>query len=270
MEFPDKYRAAPGQWALVTGAAGGIGFAFARRLAALGYGLALADIDFGKLSVAADDLRSRYGVDVRTLAIDLSRIDAAGRLHDWCAGESVTPLIVVNNAGVFSYNDIIATDPARIEAMAGLHVTTVLLICRHFADDMARRGKGYILNMSSYSLWMPWPGLAVYSATKACIRNFSLALGVELRESGVSVTAVMPAGVTTGLYGLSPRLQTAGRRLGILLTPERTAEKALRAMFRDRRQYVPGFAMRLLLPVVRALPRWAIRLARRKTLRFQK
>ncbi len=255
---------------MVTGAAGGIGFAFADRLGALGYNLALADIDGGRLSTAAAELRARRGVEVRTFAIDLSESDAAHRLHDWCANEGIAPSIVINNAGIFSYNDILTTDPRRIELFAGLHVATVSLVCRLFGEDMARRGRGYLLNMSSYSLWMPWPGLAMYSATKAFIRNFSLALGAELRGRGVSVTAVMPAGVTTGLYGLSPRLQNLGRRLGLLLTPERTAEKALRAMFRRRRQYVPGFFMRLILPVVRILPACVVRFIRRKTLRFQK
>ena len=239
-------------------------------MGALGHNLVLADIDGERLSVAAAELRTCRGVEVRTLAIDLSVSDAAHTLHDWCADESILPVIVINNAGVFSYNDIIATDPVRIETMTRLHVATVSMVCRLFGDDMARRGRGYLLNMSSYSLWMPWPGLAMYSATKAFIRNFSLALDAELRGKGVSVTAVMPAGVTTGLYGLSPQLQNLGRRLGLLMTPEHTAEKALRAMFRRRRQYIPGFAMRLLLPVVRTLPAFVVRFARRKTIEFQK
>lgn len=286
----------PGDWALVTGAAGGIGFAFADRLGALGYNLVLADIDGEGLSAAAADLAMHYGVDggssadqsmrhgivVRTFAIDLSASDAARRLHDWCGEQNIVPRIVVNNAGIFSYNDITATDPARIETMIGLHVVTVSQICRLFGADMVwraehlgreandRRKFGYILNMSSYSAWMPWPGIATYSASKAYIRNFSLALAAELRERGVSVTTVLPAGVTTGLYGLVPRLQTLGRRLGLLMTPERVAGLALRAMFRGRRHYVPGFFMRLVLPLVRTLPARAIRLARHKTLKFQK
>ncbi len=270
MKISEKYRAAAGDRALVTGAAGGIGLAMADRLAALGYDLVLADIDGGRLSSVAADIRVRYGVRVDTVTIDLSQADAAGRLHDFCSGRGIEPLIVINNAGVFSYNDILATAPARIELFAGLHVTTVSLVCRLFGASMAERGRGYILNMSSYSTWMPWPGLAMYSATKAFIRGFSLSLAAEMRGSGVSVTTVLPAGVTTGLYGLAPKWQNVGRRLGILLTPGRTAEVALAAMFRGRRQYVPGVLMRLVLPFVRLLPGWIIRIARRKTLLFQK
>ncbi len=270
MKLSDKYRAAPADLALVTGAAGGIGLAFADRLGALGYNLVLADIDGSRLSASASDLGTRHGVNIRTLQIDLSQSDAAQRLYDFCAGEGIEPRIVINNAGIFSYNDITATDPARIETMAGLHVTAVSLVCRLFGASMATCGGGYILNMSSYSAWMPWPGIAMYSASKAYIRNFSLALAAELRGRGVGVTVVMPAGVTTGLYGLSPRLQNLGRRLGLLMTPERTAEKALRAMFRRRRQYIPGFFMRLVLPLVRIMPTPVVRFVRRRTLKFQK
>ncbi len=270
MRLKEKYRAAPEEWALVTGAAGGIGLAMADRLAALGYYLVLADIDGERLSAAVTDLRARHGVKVESVTTDLSQADAARRLHDFCADRGIEPLIVVNNAGVFSYSDILTTDPARIELFAGLHVTTVSLVCRLFGASMAERGRGYVLNISSYSMWMPWPGLALYSATKAYIRNFSVAFAAEMRERGVSVTTVLPAGVTTGLYGLAPKWQNVGRRLGILLTPEHTAEVALAAMFRGRRQYVPGFFMRLVLPLVRSLPGWVVRIARRKTLQFQK
>lgn len=253
----------------MTGAAGGIGRAFADRLAALGYNLALVDIDGTALAATAGELLSRHGVRVEEVTADLSLPAAATRLHDWCKGKGIDPVIVINNAGIFDYRDIAATDPARIETMVGLHVATVSIICRLFGSDMAGRGGGYILNMSSYSAWMPWPGLALYSATKAYIHNFSRALALELQERGVVVTTVLPAGVTTGLYGLTPRLQRLGVRLGVLLTPERVALRALGAMFRGRRRCVPGFVMWMLLPVVRVVPRGIVRFLRRKTVRYR-
>ena len=81
------------------------------------------------------------------------------------------------------------------------------------------RRAGHILNMSSYSLWMPFPGLALYSASKAYMRSFSVAFAKEVRERGIRVTALCPAGVATDLYGLTPYWQRIGRKLGVLITP---------------------------------------------------
>lgn len=266
----DKWRNRNDEWALVTGGCSGIGLAIAEKLAGLGYNVVLADINGAALRKAEYDLYGRYGVRVRIMEIDLARRESAGRLHDRCVEDGISPVILVNNAGIFSYNDILKTDPEKIETMIGLHVLTVSLLCRLFGADMAARGRGYILNMSSYSMWMAWPGLALYSATKGYIRSFSRSLSGEMTECGVVVTTVLPAGVTTGLYGLSGKLQGVGRRFGVLMTPARTAEVSLSAMFRGRRQYVPVFLMLLVLPLVRIMPEWILRFVRRKTLRFQK
>ena len=89
--------------------------------------------------------------------------------------------------------------------------------------------------MSSYSLWMPFPGLALYSASKAYMRSFSVAFAKEVRDRGIRVTAVCPAGVATDLYGLTPRWQRIGKRLGVLITPDNCARRGLLALWRGRR-----------------------------------
>lgn len=86
--------------------------------------------------------------------------------------------------------------------------------------------------MSSYSLWMPFPGLALYSASKAYMRSFSVAFAKEVRERGIRVTAVCPAGVATDLYGLTPYWQRIGRKLGVLITPDSCARRGLKALWK--------------------------------------
>ena len=109
--------------------------------------------------------------DVRVIAIDLARVGAAQELYDRMAAEGIGVDVVINNAGIFSFCDILATPAERIERIILLHDLTVTQLCRLFAADMVRRGvRGHILNMSSYSLWMPFPGLALYSASKAYMR----------------------------------------------------------------------------------------------------
>ena len=97
--------------------------------------------------------------DVRVIAIDLARVGAAQELYDRMTAEGIVVDVVINNAGIFSFCDILATPAERIERIILLHDLTVTQLCRLFAADMVRRGvRGHILNMSSYSLWMPFPG----------------------------------------------------------------------------------------------------------------
>ena len=96
-------------------------------------------------------------------------------------------------------------------------------------------------------MWMPLPGIALYSATKAYVKTFSVAFAKEARERNVWVTAVSPAGVATDFYGLSHRLQKVGLAIGVLMTPDKVARKALRALFRHRKHLIPGWYNRLFI-----------------------
>ena len=235
---------APGSaWALVTGAGSGIGRCYALRLAALGYNLVLAGNRREPLETVCGEILAAAGTgpdgdapkatsaagfrpDVRIVEIDLARAEAAAELWEAVRREGAAIDVLVNNAGIFSFRDILHTPAERIERIILLHDLTNTQLCRMAAADMVRRGcRGHILNMSSYSLWMPFPGLALYSASKAYLRSFSVAFAKEVREHGIRVTAVCPAGVATDLYGLTPRWQRIGTRLGVLITADSCARR---------------------------------------------
>ena len=124
--------------------------------------------------------------------------------------------------------------------------------------------------MSSYSLWMPFPRLSLYSASKAYMRSFSVAFAKEVRERGIRVTAVCPAGVATDLYGLTPYWQRIGRKLGVLITPDSCARRGLKALWKGRRCIVPDWWNRAWIPFCKVLPMWVLRPVRRFTMKFQK
>lgn len=294
-------------WALVTGAGSGIGRCYALRLAALGYRLVIVGNNTAPLEAVAEEIRRTAGAsaagtgrdeipaagiqtagtpvagrieapatpthlpEVRVMPMDLARVGAAQELHDRTAAEGIEIDVVINNAGIFSFCDILTTPAERIERIILLHDLTVSQLCRLYATDMVRRGvRGHILNMSSYSLWMPFPGLALYSASKAYMRSFSVAFAKEVRDRGIRVTAVCPAGVATDLYGLTPRWQRIGKRLGVLITPDNCARRGLRALWRGRRCIVPDWWNRAWIPLCKALPMWVLRPIRRFTMQFQK
>lgn len=259
-------------WALVTGAGSGIGRCYALRLAALGYNLVLAGNRPEPLETVRREVEtSSPETRIRTVSIDLARIGAAEELHDFTRREGIEIDVVINNAGIFSFCDILHTPPERIERIILLHDLTNTEMCRLYATDMVRRGcRGHILNMSSYSLWMPFPGLSLYSASKAYLRAFSVAFAKEVREHGIRVTAVCPAGVATDLYGLTPRWQRIGLRLGVLISADACARRGLRGLWRGRRTVVPDWWNRIWIPLCKLLPMWVIRPLRRYTMQFQK
>ena len=257
--------------ALVTGASSGIGRAFASRLAALGYNIVAVSDNAERLAETVAELQAEHPeVTVRAHAADLAAEDAGERLYGWTQEQGIEVEVLVNDAGMFSFCDLLDTPVERIRRIILLHDMTIAITCRLFGERMAERGHGYILNMSSYSLWMPFPGLGLYSASKAFVRNFSMSFAKEVCERGVKVTALCPAGVSTDLYGLSKSLQKFGVRTGILITPDSWARRGLRALWRGRRSSVPGWWNRLGIPFCLYMPMFLTRIARRFTKRFQK
>jgi len=255
--------------ALVTGAARGIGHAYAGQLAARGYDLILVDKRPEVNGVAAK-MADTYGVNARAVVCDLARECAADEIFADVAEHGDKVDVLVNNAGEFSFCDICKVSDETIRSIITLHDMTLTRMNKLFATDMAARGGGHILNMSSFSIWMPYPGLALYCASKAYVKTFSVAFSKEVRSEGVYVTAICPAGIATDLYGLSPSFQAKGLRLGTLITPESCARRALRALFRHHRYAVPDWWNRLFIPILTHLPNWLEDFIRRKTMKFQK
>ncbi|MBQ3209468.1 MAG: SDR family NAD(P)-dependent oxidoreductase [Alistipes sp.] len=256
--------------AIVTGASTGIGRCYAERLAMLGYNLIIISRDNKLLEELAEQLEAKNGVKVRALAKDLATVSAAKELFDWTKSEGYVIDVLINNAGMFSFCDVLNTPDERFVETITLHDITNTLLCKYFAADMASRGGGYILNMSSYSIWMPWPGLSLYSASKAYLKSFSIAFAKEVRDKGVYVTAVCPAGIATDLYGLSKKWQKIGLKIHALSTPKFCARRGLNSMFKRRRCVVPDWWMRLLIPLLQYLPMFILKWIRNFTYKWQK
>lgn len=257
--------------ALVTGASEGIGRCYAERLAALGYNLVIVSHHEESIERAAAEIRAKSpAVSVRAVTMDLARERAAYELHELIAGEGIEVDVLINNAGIFSFLDILKTPAERISRLLLLHDMTLTLNCRLFGEDMVRRGGGHILNMSSFSIWMPFPGLALYSASKSYVKSFSVAFAKEVRENNVRCTTVCPAGIATDLYGLPKNWQRFGLRIGVLMSADRCAKRGLRAMWRGRRTCIPDWWNAILIPLCQIIPYPLMKQMRKWTNRFQK
>ena len=257
--------------ALVTGASKGIGRCYALQLAELGYNVLMVSLTISDLAKTATEVaKVNNKVWVRYLCKDMATMTAAEELFAWTEQEGIKIDVLINNAGIFSFCDILNTPIERIERIILLHDMTATKMCRIYAEDMAKRGGGYILNMSSYSIWMPYPGLSLYSASKAYLKSFSVAFSKEVHEKGVYVTAICPAGIATDLYGLSPDLQRFGVKTGILMTPQSCARRSLNALWHKRRCKVPDWWFRLFIPICQMLCGAPMRWLRNYTMKFQK
>lgn len=271
--------------ALVTGASSGIGLQYATQLARDYHcDLLLVSNQEKELKEVAADLASQYGVKTNAHFADLSLPDAAEQLHDWCKAEGYVIDILINNAGVFFFNQYCNTSMKRIELMLQLHIMTVAKMTRLFAEDMLQREltpeethtricrrkrmRGYILNMSSMSAWMAMPGIQTYNASKAFIYNFSKSLWYELYPQNVGVTVMAPGAVDTALFGLAPKLRKLAVNLTVSIPPEKLVKRALRKMFRGKKADTPGVINWLCTPLLKHTPDWVLFLAQKKLAKF--
>ena len=245
-------------YALITGASSGIGLEYARQLARVGYNIILVSNRDEENRLAAEHIASEYGVRVLPLYADLADADAARELYERVGAMGAEVSVLINNAGMLLFSTLSRTAPEAMERIIALHCTTPTLLCRLFAEDMARRGDGHILLMSSITAWTPFPTISHYAATKAYLRSFALSLWYELRGRGVSVTVVFPSAVDTPFYNLADGQRRVLRRVGLMLSAEAVARKALGAMFSGKRRCLPGFLTKVEAAICYLLPAWAL------------
>lgn len=235
-----------------------MGLEYARQLAKKGYDLVLVSNRQEELEQASEELSKAYSVQIVARFQDLSAETAADELMAFCQEQSIEVEVLINNAGMFFFEELTTENEARALAMMRLHMLTPTRMCLLFGEAMKRCGQGFILNMSSMAAKLPCPGIAVYSATKAYLKSFSKSLFFEMRPYGVGVTTVCPAAIATPLYKLKPSLLKLGVNVGLIGTPQWLVRRALRGMFHKRRVVKPGLMNYYLPPLIAVLPKWLV------------
>ena len=262
-------------YALVTGAASGMGRVYAEKLAAKGYNLVIVDINAKGLEETAamvmaeiasaegisDELKNSF--KVLPVVQDLSVMEAADLIWEKTEAEGCVVEVLVNNAGVMYCQGIAETSERMLKLIMMVHMNTPLLLCRKYVNGMKDRGCGYILNISSLAAWMSWPGIGMYGNTKRFVRDYSRELRIECQKTGVSITNAYFGAVDTPLIPLKDSLRKLARGLMVMITPEKAVERALRATFKRRRGTMPGFLNKLFWPFIVILPDCLLGLAYR-------
>ena len=236
--------------ALVTGGNTGLGAAFARRLAADGHDLVLVARDKERLEETAAALRAAHGVQVETLAADLSVVGERAVVEQRLASVDV----LVNNAAVIVRELFDEAPVAALQEELDVNVTAVLRLTRAALPGMIARGRGTVINVSSFAGYLAPAGWS-YAAGKAWVLSFTDTVAASLHGTGVRVIAVAPGAVNTG-YHQRAGLPTGGSARW--LTPEAVVDRCFADLARGRALSVPGTPQRVVVGALE-LPRRTLR-----------
>jgi short-subunit dehydrogenase len=184
--------------ALITGASGGLGEAFAKLFAADGYDLVLVARNREALQVLAKECEAKNAITAHVIPCDLSVPNAATMLVQELQKRNIQVHTLVNNAGFGAFGLFHETQYEQEQQLLQVNITALTGLTKLLLPSMVQHTSGAILNVASTAAFQPGPLMAVYYASKAYVMNFSLALSMELRGTGVTATCLCPGPTKTG------------------------------------------------------------------------
>lgn len=243
-----------GKYVLITGASAGIGYELAKLFAADKYNLVLVGRDQSQLSKVQSEL-SHTGVDVRISARDLFKIEQAFDLYNEVKGWNITLDILVNNAGQGLYGEFKDTDLQQELNIVQLNISSVIVLTKLFLKDMLAVNQGKILNLASIASTVPGPWQSVYHGTKAFVLSFSEAINTELKETGISVTALLPGATDTDFFNKAGMQESRiVQDKDSLADPSVVAKDGYDALMAEKDKVISGFKNKVMVAMSNLLP----------------
>ncbi len=241
-----------GSTALITGASGGLGEAFAEQLAERGCNLVLVSRSENKLRALARRLKERSHITTTVMTADLASADEVDQLISNLKNERIDVDLLINNAGFGLFQKFLDIPLERQMEEIDVNVRAVVSLTHALAPAMVARNKGGVINISSSAGFQPLAGANIYAASKSFVLLFSEALAQELAAAGVRVLAVCPGPVATGFFAdKKPDLSR-----NQMDDPKEIVEETLLAFDRGKRVLVPGkLSVRLMALTPRLFPR---------------
>jgi short-subunit dehydrogenase len=238
-----------GETALITGASSGIGKEFAKQLAARGSDLILVARREDRLRELAESL------DATTHVVPCDLVNDAHKLQGKVSKLGVDVDLLINNAGFGLRGRFLDAPEGRDVEMVRVNCEAVVVLTRAFLPGMIERGRGGIITVASSAGLQPLPYETTYGATKAFATNFTEALHMELRGTGVKALAVNPGPVPTEWQQVARYDEVGGEMMPGVIQADQVAREALRAYDRDRRAIVPGRFFRNFMRMSNVTPR---------------
>ena len=242
------------EYALVTGATSGIGYELAKLLAADGHHLILVSRTQEDLDKVADELKDAHGIDVTVIAKDLFYPGNAMELTDEIRDLGVTVNILVNDAGQGQYGPFVDADLERQLDIIHLNIESLVVLTHYFLKEMVGRNQGRILNLASIAGKTPGPWQAVYHGTKAFVHSFTEAIRSEVKETGVTITSLLPGATDTDFFNKADMLDAKNVKEGELADPAKVAKDGYEALMAGKDMVVSGFKNKMTVAMSNVMP----------------
>lgn len=243
-------------YALITGAAKGIGAAIAIELAQQKRGLILIDIDERQLLDTAQYIRDKYHVDVATLVQNLSAPDAAQRIFEKTKWYHAYLDIVVNNAGYGLNTPFTQTGIEEQLNIVDVNIKSQLRIAHIFFPVLKKFPRSFLLNVGSTTCYQSVPYLSVYAASKAFVISFTRSLRYELKETSISVSCLIPGATDTAFVtraGMKAHTLKTAEKFN--MTPRAVAKAAVKGLLKGKAEIIPGFSNKLNAFITKVVPK---------------
>lgn len=248
--------------ALITGASKGIGRELAIIFAKENINLVLVARSGDILNQLKKELESNYSIFVLTIAKDLSSRNAVVELFNELRDNDIEIDYLINNAGFGDYGIFAETAWDRYEKMIELNITTLTQLSHLFINHWKGRRPGKILNIASTAAFQPGPMMAVYFATKSYVLSLSEALGCELKNHNITVTALCP-GPTHTSFGEESKMNASELVKNVKIANAKdVAMLGYKSMMKGKATVIHGTINKLAPFAIRFLPRkWTILLS---------
>jgi uncharacterized protein len=228
-------------YALVTGGTSGIGYELVKLLAADGYNLIIVGRYENDLITVADELKQTYDVDVVSIAKDLFDPENAFELYNQVKAKDLHVEILINDAGQGVYGEFKDTDLRRELDIIHLNISSLVVLTKLFLKDMLEQGTGRIMNLSSIASKAPGPWQSVYHGTKAFVQSFTTAVRSEVKDTNVTLTALLPGPTDTDFFNKADMEESKIVQEEKLDDPLQVAKDGYEAMMKGEDKVISGW-----------------------------
>jgi len=230
------------EWALVTGASSGIGYACAIRLAQLGMNVIITARREAELSKLKQIIEN-HQVSCEVICLDLTTPNASLILRDQIKAKNLSPHVFINNAGKGLYGNFQNQTTNALESMLTLNITTMTLLCNTIASIMPKQS--YLLLVASTICFQPTPLYAAYAASKSYIHSFGLALNYELKPN-IHVCTLYPGMTKTAFFKVSHQRLDPMLSSLLMMDADYVASTGIKALFKHKPRVIAGIRNKLL------------------------